>query len=103
MVFWGIECIFKGMKGFLFVSKLVFILNLLFVLCVVLRLVAVEWSGTLVSLLVIGGWMLAFPLNAVVAVWGIVLLARKEMEFQLKSIPFVNAVLLIFQLFFFLS
>lgn len=102
MVFWGIECIFNGMKGFLFLSKLVFVLNLLFVLCAVLWLVAVEWSGAIASVLIIGGWMLAFPLNVVVAIWGIVALARKEMEFQLKSIPFVNAVLLIFQLFFFL-
>lgn len=102
MVFWGIECIFNGMKGFLFLSRLVFILNLLFVLCVVLRLIAVDWSGILVSILVVGGWMLAFPLNVVAALWTIVVLARKEMEFQLKSIPFVNMLLLIFQLLFFL-
>jgi hypothetical protein len=91
------------MKGFLFLSKLVFILNLLFVLCIVLRLIAVDWSGILVSILVVGGWMLAFPLNVVAAIWTIVVLARKEMEFQLKSIPFVNMLLLIFQLLFFLS
>lgn len=102
MVFWGIECIFNGMKGFLFLSKLAFILNLLFVLCVVLRLSAVEWSGAWVSVLVIGGWFLAFLINIPVNIWFALLLARRKLYFQLKSIHFVNAVLLIVQSIFFL-
>ncbi len=102
MVFWGIEYIFNGMKGFLFLSKLAFILNLLFVLCVILRLGAVEWSGAWVSVLVIAGWVLAFLINIPVNIWFALLLARRKLHFQLKSIHFVNAVLLIVQSIFFL-
>lgn len=101
MVFWGIECIFNGMKGFLFLSKLAFILNLLFIVCLVMRLNPVEVSGAWVSMLVIAGWFLAFLVNILVNSWFIILVASKKLNLQVKSIPFLNAVLFIIQFIFF--
>ncbi|RXK62223.1 hypothetical protein ESA94_04220 [Lacibacter luteus] len=91
------------MKGFLFVSKLAFILNLLFVVCLVLRLSPVQLSGSWVSVLVIAGWFLAFLVNIPVTAWFAILLAGKKLTFEVKSVHFFNAAILIIQsIFFFL-
>ncbi len=98
MVFWGIDSIFNGMKGFLFFSKVAFILNVLFFVAVGLQYVRVDLPQSAASVLVIGGLFLSLIVNLIINAWLIVLLLRKQIELKIKSIFFINLVVLIVQL-----
>jgi hypothetical protein len=101
MVFWGIDSIFNGMKGFLFFSKVAFILNVLFFIAVGFQYVRVDLPQSAASVLVIGGLLLSLIVNLFVNTWFIVLLLRKRIELKPKSIFFINLLVLIIQLFIF--
>ena len=101
MVFWGIDSIFNGMKGFLFFSKVAFILNVLFFVAVGLHYVRVDLPQSAASVLVIGGLFLSLIVNLIINAWFIVLLLRKRIELKIKSFFFINLVVLIIQLFIF--
>jgi hypothetical protein len=101
MVFWGIDSIFNGMKGFLFFSKVAFILNVLFFIAVGFQYVRVDLPQSAASVLVIGGLLLSLIVNLFVNTWFIVLLLCKRIELKLKSIFFINLLVLIIQLFIF--
>ena len=101
MVFWGIDSIFNGMKGFLFFSRVAFILNLLFFIAVSLQYVRVELPDSAASILVIGGLFLSLIVNLIINIWFVILLLRKKIELKINSIFFLNLVVLIIQLFVF--
>jgi hypothetical protein len=101
MVFWGIDSIFNGMNGFLFFSRVAFILNLLFFIAVSLQYVRVDLPDSAASVLVIGGLFLSLIVNLIINVWFIILLLRKSIELKIKSIFFFNLACLIIQLFIF--
>ncbi len=91
------------MKGFLFLSKVALILNVLFLLCLGLRYMPVVSSQSLLSVLIVGGWFLSILVNLLLVVWLMVLLLQKKIRLQVISIHFVNVALFIFQLFYFFS
>ena len=101
MVFWGIDSIFNGMKGFLFFSKVAFILNVLFFVAVGLQYVRVDLPQSAASILVVGGLFLSLIVNLIISSWFISLLVRKRIELKINSISFLNFVVLIIQLFIF--
>ncbi|HTH30717.1 MAG TPA: hypothetical protein VL946_05165 [Lacibacter sp.] len=89
------------MKGFLFFSKVAFILNVLFFIAVGFQYVRVDLPQSAASVLVIGGLLLSLIVNLFVNTWFIVLLLRKRIELKPKSIFFINLLVLIIQLFIF--
>ncbi len=89
------------MKGFLFLSKVALILNVLFLICLILRYIPFVSSQSLLAVLIIGGWFLSFLVNILLCVWLIVLLLQKKIEFRVNSIHFINVVIFIFQLLYF--
>jgi hypothetical protein len=103
MVFWGIDSIFNGMKGFLFFSKVAFILNVLFFVAVGLQYVRVDLPQSAASILVVGGLFLSLIVNLIISSWFISLLVRKRIELKINSISFLNFVVLIIQLFIFFT
>lgn len=103
MVFWGIDSIFNGMKGFLFFSRVAFILNLLFFIALAFRYVRVDLPQSAASILVIGGLILSLIVNLFINSWFVVLLLRKRIELKINSIFFLNLVVLIIQLFIFFT
>lgn len=103
MVFWGIDSIFNGMNGFLFFSKVAFILNVLFFIALGLRYISLDLPQSAAAILVIGGLILSLIVNLFINSWFIVLLLRKRIELKINSIFFVNLVVLIIQLFIFFT
>lgn len=103
MVFWGIDSIFNGMKGFLFFSKVAFILNVLFFVAVGLQYVRVDLPQSAAAILVVGGLFLSLIVNLIISSWFISLLVRKRIELKINSISFLNFVVLIIQLFIFFT
>jgi hypothetical protein len=103
MVFWGIDSIFNGMKGFLFFSRVAFILNLLFFIALCLQYVRVDLPESAASVLVVGGLFLSLIVNLFINSWFVVLLLRKRIELKINSIYFLNLVVLIIQLFIFFT
>ena len=101
MVFWGNDSIFNGMKGFLFFSRVAFILNVLFFIAVGFQYVRVDLLHSAASILVIGGLILSLIVNLFINSWFVVLLLRKRIELKINSISFLNLVVLIIQLFIF--
>lgn len=101
MVFWGIDSIFNGMNGFLFFSKVAFILNVLFFVSVGFQYVRVDLPQSAASVLVIGGLFLSLIVNLFINTWFIVLLISNKIELKMKSIFFINLLVLIIQLFIF--
>lgn len=90
------------MKAFLFLSRVGFLLNLLFLVCLVLRLLPAELlPQSIVSFLLIGGWLLSFFVNAVLQTLLLVLYLKGERQFQMPAILVFNLVILIFQFIYF--
>lgn len=102
MVFWGIDSIFNGMNGFLFFSKVAFILNVLFFIAVGFQYVRVDLPQSAASILVVGGLFLSLIVNLFINSWFVILLVRKRIEMKINSIFFLNLVVLIIQLFIYL-
>lgn len=103
MVFWGIDSIFNGMNGFLFLSKVAFILNVLFFIAVGFQYMRVDLPHSAASILVVGGLFLGLIVNLLINCWFVVLLLRKRIELKINSIFFLNLVTLIIQLFIFFT
>lgn len=90
------------MKAFLFLSRVGFLLNLLFLVCLVLRLLPAELlPQSIVSFLLIGGWLLSFFVNAVLQTLLLVLYLKGERQFQMPAILVFNLFILIFQFIYF--
>jgi hypothetical protein len=98
MVFWGIDSIFNGMNGFLFFSKVAFILNVLFFIALGFQYVRVDLPHSAASILVVGGLFLSLILNFFINSWFLVLLLRKRIELKISSVFFFNLAALIIQL-----
>jgi hypothetical protein len=101
MVFWGIDSIFNGMNGFLFFSRVAFILNVLFFIALGFQYVRVELPHSVASILAVGGLFLSLIVNLFINSWFVVLLLRKRIELKINSIFFLNLAALIIQLFIF--
>ena len=89
------------MKGFLFLSKVALILNVLFLICLILRYIPFVSSQSILVVLIIGGWFLSLLVNILVSVWLSVLLLQKRMQLTVKSIHFMNVAIFIFQILYF--
>ena len=89
------------MKGFLFLSKVALILNVLFLICLILRYIPFVSSQSILAVLIIGGWFLSLLVNILVSVWLTVLLLQKELQLTVKSVHFINVAIFIFQLLYF--
>src|SRR5687768_1045127 len=98
MVFWGIDSIFNSMNGFLFFSRVAFILNVLFFIALGFQYVRVDLPDSAASILVIGGLFLSLIVNLLINTWFVILLVRKRIELKISSIFFINLVVLIIQL-----
>ncbi|HLP35711.1 hypothetical protein [Lacibacter sp.] len=89
------------MNGFLFFSKVAFILNVLFFVALGFRYISVDLPQSAAAILVIGGLFLSLIVNLFINSWFVVLLIRKRIELKINSIFFINLVVLIIQLFIF--
>ena len=89
------------MKGFLFLSKVALILNVLFLICLILRYIPFVSSQSILVVVIIGGWFLSLLVNILLSVWLIVLLLQKELQLTVKSVHFINVAIFIFQLLYF--
>jgi hypothetical protein len=88
-------------KGFLFISRVAFILNLLFFVCLFLRHKPFITSQELVSILLVAGWFLSVVVNFLANGWLLVLLLTKEKQLQAGWMIVFNAMVFIFQLIYF--
>jgi hypothetical protein len=91
------------MNGFLFFSKVAFILNVLFFVALGFRYISVDLPQSAAAILVIGGLFLSLVVNLFINSWFVVLLVRKRIELRINSIFFLNLVVLIIQLFIFFT
>ncbi len=90
------------MKGFLFLQKVAFLLNVLFFVCVFFWAVPkVELPQGLTSFLIIAGWPLSMLVNFLVSVWFLIFLVLRKQNMQPIWLPVVNSVIFIIQLIFF--
>ena len=89
------------MKGFLFLSKVALVLNILFLICLILRYIPFVSSQSILAVLIIGGWFLSLLVNILVSVWLIVLLLQKRLQLTVYSVHFINVAIFIFQLLYF--
>lgn len=90
------------MKAFLFLSRVGFLLNLLFLVCLALRLFPAELlPQSIVSFLLVGGWLLSFFVNAVLQTLLLLLYLKGERQFQMRAIIVFNLFILIFQFIYF--
>ena len=89
------------MKGFLFLSKVALILNVLFLICLILRYIPFVSSQSILVVLIIGGWFLSLLVNILVSVWLSVLLLQKSVQLTVYSVHFFNVAVFIFQLLYF--
>ncbi|NCU04765.1 MAG: hypothetical protein GXC73_12335 [Chitinophagaceae bacterium] len=87
------------MNGFLFFSRVAFVFNVLFIISLVIQNMEISLPSSLGSVLVLGGLVLSLVMNLVVNIWLIVLLARKKIQLKVRTVYFLNMVVLIFQLF----
>jgi hypothetical protein len=91
------------MKRFLFLSRVCFILNLLFFVYLFLRFKPLVSSQVLISMIVIAGWFLSFMVNFFIAGWLVILLLRKEDQLKVNWMILFNSAVFIFQLLYFFS
>lgn len=87
------------MNGFLFFSRVAFVFNVLFIVSLVIQNMEISLPSSLGSVLVLGGLVLSLVMNLIVNVWMVVLLARKKIQLKIRTVYFLNMVVLIFQLF----
>lgn len=92
------------MKAFLFLTRVGFILNLLFILCLVLRVVPSAnelFPQLIVGTLVIAGMFLSVILNTILSTWWVILLQIRQKPDRLKGVIIFNHIVLVFQLLFY--
>lgn len=88
------------MKLLLFFNRVAFILNILFFLCLVMRLKPFISSQELASVIIIGGWFLSVVMNFLLTAWLMVLMFRKQ-EGLFNWLSLFNIAVFIFQLLYF--
>jgi hypothetical protein len=90
------------MKGFLFLQRVAFLLNIIFFVCVFFWAVPkVELPQGLTSFLIIAGWPLSMLINLLAIVWFVVFLVLRKQTIQPIWLPVVNSLIFILQLIFF--
>lgn len=91
------------MKAFLFLTRVGFVLNLVFLLCLLLHYIpsAEFLPQSVISVLLIGGWVLSIFINLVMAVYLAVLLLMGTRSFQIAVIVVLNMAVFLFQIFYF--
>lgn len=57
------------MKGFLLAGRVAVVFNILFLVCLVLRLFPLPADGIFTGLILIGGWILSVPANILWILW----------------------------------
>ncbi|MBM3439658.1 MAG: hypothetical protein FJX94_02200 [Bacteroidetes bacterium] len=65
------------------------------------RFLWVDAQGTWVSILIVGGWLISFPCNLLLASWMILQLLRKQSN-PMQAITILNLLVLVFQIFYFI-
>lgn len=88
------------MKLLLFFNRVAFVLNILFFICLVMRMKSFISSQELASVIIIGGWFLSVVINFLLAVWLIFLWLRKQ-EGIFNRLSLFNLAVFIFQLLYF--
>lgn len=88
------------MKLLLFFNRVAFILNILFFLCLVMRLKPFISSQELASVIIIGGWFLSVVMNFLLTAWLMILMFRKQ-EGLFSWLSLFNIAVFIFQLLYF--
>ena len=91
------------MKAFLFLTRVAFILNLVFIVCVVLHYnPSTDFlPQSVISLLLIAGWGLSLIMNVIANMIFLILLLRGKRKFELFFFVIVNFLLFIFQILYF--
>lgn len=89
------------MKGFLFFSRVAFILNILFFVCLFLRYKSFISSQEMISILLAGGWFFSLLVNILLHFWLMILLFMKKLVFQPWKLITFNLAVFIFQLLYF--
>ena len=89
------------MKGFLFFSRVAFILNILFFVCLLLRYRSFISSQEVISVLLAGGWFFSLLVNILLHFWLLILLIMKKMVFQPWQLISFNLIVFIFQILYF--
>jgi hypothetical protein len=91
------------MKGFAWVNRVAFILNLLYLVCLFLRYYSISLPESIVSTLVIGGWLLSFIFNILLIGLFFVLKLQKAYHPQTVSLFRINVLIFLFQILYFFS
>ena len=90
------------MRLLLFLQRLTFICNLLFILCMVLRFTdSFITSQELQTYIIILGWFVSLVLNITVNVWEMILLTNRRQSVVPNWLRSFNLVILCFQILFF--
>ncbi len=92
------------MKGFLFLTRVGFILNGVFLLCLVLRYIPAASEilpQPLVAVLLVAGWVLSIIINLVLSVWWVYFKQKGIMITTMKAVVLFNLFVFIFQLLFY--
>lgn len=90
------------MYQFLFFLRVSFILNLLFVLCIIQQWYPLLNNGDLLSLMLIAGWLMPIFVNGITIVyWVFFIRSLKGLSLGLRTIFFVNLFFFLFQILFF--
>jgi hypothetical protein len=92
------------MKAFLFLTRVGFLLNLVFLLCMVLRYVPAASQllpQAVIALLLTAGWVLSLIVNVVLTIWWLYLKQTKAVIPALHKVVVFNLVVFIVQLLFY--
>jgi len=89
------------MKLFKQFNRVALLFNLMFIACMAVRFLWVDAQGTWVSNLIVGGWLISFPCNLLLASWMILQLLRKQSN-PMQAITILNLLVLVFQIFYFI-
>jgi hypothetical protein len=89
------------MRTLIFVSRIAFLCNLLFVVSLIARRVENIFTNHNVnSFIIILGWLASFPLNIIVNVWIVIFLLQKKQDTYPKWLFTTNALFFLFQMFY---
>jgi len=91
------------MRLLLFLQRVTFICNILFILCLIIRYTHNFISNEdLKSSIIILGWALSFILGFVVHLWELIILYNQSISIVPKWLRITNFLIFIFQLIYFL-
>lgn len=91
------------MKGFLWINRVAFILNLLYLICLFLRYYTVSLPESVVSFLIIGGWLLSFVFNLLLIGWFVALKLKKAYAPASVTLFRSNVLIFLFQILYFIA